>query len=95
MDLILQDSTRHNNNREQKDYFQQSAGFMQAVDELKKRFVDGSLQIISLQSYNPATQRISSRSQQPKQLQLLLADSSAMESHAQQSTNERPNSQGL
>ena len=33
-------------------HHEQSAGFMMAVDELQKQYNDGTLEVVSLQSYN-------------------------------------------
>ncbi len=34
-------------------YYDQSAGYMSAVDELHKQIQNGSLEVVCLQSYNP------------------------------------------
>ena len=56
MDLVLQDSIGYCGDVVSKNYHQQSAGFMRAIDELQKKFVDGTIDVISLQNYNPRAQ---------------------------------------
>ena len=51
MSLILKDSDFQEG--VVKCYHENSAGYMEAVDELQKQFNDGSLEVLSLQSYNP------------------------------------------
>ena len=52
MDLVLYDSIRDCDDGVCKNYYQQSAGFMRAIDELQKQFVNGTIDVISLQNYN-------------------------------------------
>lgn len=52
MDLVLYDSIRDCDDGVCKNYHQQSAGFMRAIDKLQKQFVDGTIEVLSLQNYN-------------------------------------------
>lgn len=51
--LELKDSSFIEGKGVSKDYSQQCAAFMDAVDHLKKQYEDGQLEIVHLQSYNP------------------------------------------
>lgn len=53
MSLILHDSDMTNGKC--LGYYNQSAGYMSAVDELHKQVQDGALKVVCLQSYNPRT----------------------------------------
>ena len=48
MSLIIEDSNLNG----VEVYYNQSAGFMRAVDELQKQYRDGTLDIVNLQSYS-------------------------------------------